>query len=456
MNDEASGPGRVLVVEDDEYVAPVICSYLSQAGHRVDAVGSLGAAREFLVERTPDLILLDLGLPDGNGLELLPELRDLDEFISVVVFTAQSDISVVVDAMLKGADNFLPKPVDQETLIETIQRTLDKHRDLRKAWVYREVTTSRSNDPASILHALVGSSSAMDRVRELMLNVAGTDAAVVLIGETGTGKGVVARSIHRLSRRAGGPFTDVNCAALPENLVESELFGHEKGAFTGAAVRKPGLLEVGSGGTVFLDEISELDLQCQSKLLKAVEEQTFRRVGGVREVSTDVRFVVASNRDLEAEVEAGSFRRDLFFRLNVFQITIAPLRDRGDDVLELARHFIGTLNPVLGRRVEGLSSRAEELISGYRWPGNVRELRNVIEGAMIVAGDVKRLLPSHLPEKLRDAGGAGAHRLKPLAVVEEEHIRRVLDATQGNMAQAAKVLGISRSTLYEKLKDRTR
>jgi len=291
----------------------------------------------------------------------------------------------------------------------------------------------------------------LQQVRDLVAAVAETDSAVVLHGETGTGKDIVARGIHRLSQRASGPFTDVNCASLPEALVESELFGHEKGAFTSAASRKPGLLEVANGGTVFLDEIAELNLQAQSKLLKAVETRSFRRVGGVREISTDVRFIVASHRDLDDAVSDGSFRADLFYRLNVFRIDIPPLRDRGEDILELAHHFIRELNPLVGRKITGFSRRVEELLLQYSWPGNARELRNAVESAMIRAGASTSITPHHLSGTLRPSRATIDAGSKTLADVEGEHIRRVLEHTGANIQRTAKILGISRSTLYAKL-----
>ncbi|MFV2073213.1 MAG: sigma-54-dependent transcriptional regulator [Thermoanaerobaculales bacterium] len=444
--------GRILVVEDDPLTSEMLCTWLAAEGHTVDAVDTAAAALEHLETRAPEVVLLDLGLPDEDGIDLLPKLKDGDELISVIILTGQTDTRTVVEAMLRGADNFLPKPVTIEVLLNALNQTLERHRALLRVSVYRAANTSRAKDDGQVLSELVGTSDAIKRVRDLVAAVAETDSAVVLHGETGTGKDIVARGIHRLSKRAAGPFTHVNCASLPEALVESELFGHEKGAFTGAANRKPGLLEVANGGTVFLDEIAELNLPAQSKLLKAVETQSFRRVGGVREISTDVRFIVATHRDLDDEVSDGRFRADLFYRLSVFRIDIPPLRERrGDDILELARHFIQVLNPLVRRNIMGFSPRAEELLLQHAWPGNARELRNVVESAMIRAGESTSITPIHLSGTLRPSRAAADAGNKTLTDVEGEHIRRVLEHTDSNIQRAAKILGISRSTLYSKL-----
>ena len=443
--------GQVLIVEDDQRTSEMLCRSLASRNYTVDAVGTAAAALEYLKTRSPEVVLLDLGLPDADGIDILPGIKDGDELISVIILTGQSDTATVVEAMLRGADNFLPKPVSIEILLNALERTLEHHRALSRISVYRAANTSRAHDDSTVLSELVGTSDAIRKVRELVAAVAETDSAVVLHGETGTGKDIVARGIHRISLRAGEPFTLVNCASLPEALMESELFGHEKGAFTGAADKKPGLLEVAKGGTVFLDEIAELNLQAQSKLLKAVETQSFRRVGGVREISTDVRFIVATHRNLDEAVAEGAFRADLFYRLSVFRIEIPPLRVRGDDILELAYHFVRDLNPLVRRRVTDISKRAAEMLLFYRWPGNARELRNVIESAMIRAGESTTITPTHLPDNIRPARAVGGAGNKTLAEVEGEHIRQVLENTGSNIQRTAKILGISRSTLYAKL-----
>ena len=443
--------GRVLLVEDDMRTSKMLCRALKSRNYTVDAVGTAAAALKHLETKAPEVVLLDLGLPDADGIDILPTIKDGDELISVIILTGQSDTSTVVEAMLRGADNFLSNPVSIEALLGALEKTLEHHRALLRISVYRAANTVRAHDDSTVLSELVGTSDAIQKVRKLVAAVADTDSAVILHGETGTGKDIIARGIHRMSPRAGEPFTDVNCASLPEALMESELFGHEKGSFTGAAERKPGLLEVAKGGTVFLDEIAELSLQAQSKLLKAVETQSFRRVGGVREISTDVRFIVATHRNLEEAVAEGSFRADLFYRLSVFRIEIPPLRDRGDDIIELAHHFIRELNPLVRRGVTQISKRAAEMLLSYSWPGNARELRNVIESAMIRAGESTTITPKHLPDNIRPARVGGAGGNSTLAEVEGEHIRQVLENTGSNIQRTANLLGISRSTLYAKL-----
>jgi len=443
---------RILVVEDEELVSNLLCRCLERAGYLTDAVFTSAEAIVYLEKRTPDLVLIDIGLPDDNGLNLLPRIQEMDEFISTVILTGQQDTSTVVNAMQQGADSFLGKPFARDNLLETVGQVLGRHRTLRRHWVNRRARSSKYEVADQVLNEMVGDCPEIQRVRDLVTRVAGTDASVVLTGETGTGKGLVAKAIHHLSERSEGPFVDVNCASLPSTLVESELFGHEKGAFTDARSQKPGLLEVASGGTIFLDEIAELDPMAQSKLLKAIETHVFRRVGGVREISTNLRFIVAASADLGKAVRSGRFREDLFYRFNVFEINLPPLRERGDDVELLLNHFIRILNPALASRITGISDRAMELLRRYPWPGNVREVRNVIERAMILARGTHQILPAHLPDNLKFPSADGQAWNQPLSRIEEQHITHVLDGTGGNIQRAAKILGISRSTLYAKLK----
>jgi len=352
-----------------------------------------------------------------------------------------------VKAMHLGAVNFLVKPVGLDTIDEVLSQTLDRTRQRRRlrAMAARE---ARNDDST-----LVGSSRSMQRVLELISQVADTEATVLLEGESGTGKGLAAAEIHRLSTRAQGPFLDMNCAALSPALLESELFGHERGAFTDASHTKPGLLEIASGGTVFLDEIGEMPVEVQSKLLKVLENQRFRRVGGIKDLTTNVRLITATNRDLKEMVKGGQFRKDLYYRLNVFAIHIPPLRQRRDDILELAHYFLGQLNRSLGTEILGFEPLVDEILEAYRWPGNARELRNVVERALILArkGNIGA---HHLPADIRQqlVTRTASVELKPLAEVECEYIQRVLEATGGNIKQAAEVLAVSRTTLYNKIR----
>ena len=446
-------PAHILIVEDNAFQAETLQFVLEQAQHQVHVTATASGMRSYLERHAPELVLLDLRLPDADGLDLIPEIAS-DELTSVVVITAHSEIDTVVEAMQRGADHFLKKPIEPQQLLATIQRVLVRYRQQRRVLVYHDRIRSMPEAGDQPLPELVGSSSAMAHVRTQAQQVAATDAAVVLLGESGTGKGLMAHGIHRISKRATAPFVDLNCASLQAQLLESEIFGHEKGAFTGALARKPGLMEVANNGTLFLDEVIELDPQAQSKLLKAIEQGTFRRVGGVKELSVDVRFITATQRNLAAVAESGGFRADLYYRLNVFEIKLPPLRDRMDDILELAVHFIDSLNPVLGRKVERVTPRALERLQRYPWPGNVRELRNVIERAMILVSGIE-LDVEHLPENLlKGSHPARASRpqLRTLDEVEAEHVLEVLRASDFNIQGAARVLGISRSALYAKMK----
>lgn len=432
----------VLVVEDDSDLRGSLQALLGAEGIPTLGAGTAAEALALLAQKEAGLILLDLGLPDMDGLELLSRLKASDE-APVVVLTGRSDIATVVEAMKRGAENFLVKPTEAGQVIAVVKKELARH-----VW-HRQMESQMAREKARGVRFPVGESKAMQQLRQLVQRVAATDASVVLQGESGTGKGMIARLIHGLSRRRGAPFLDVNCAALPRELLESELFGHERGAFTDARERKLGLLEAAHGGTVFLDEIADMDPHVQSKLLKAIENRRFRRLGGIREIQVDVRIIAATHRDLREEAERGRFRKDLYYRLNVFQIVLPPLRDRKDDILPIATAFITELNPILGKHIQGIHPDAVRILEGYPWPGNIRELRNVIERAMILAnGDEIR--PEHLPREIRvhralDAG------LLSLEELEAAHIRRVIQALNGNLKKAAEVLGISRSTLYEKI-----
>ncbi len=442
-------PGMILVVEDDEALALAISKALEQEGHIVQAVADGREMERVLARRAPELILLDLHLPDCDGMDLLPVIKEMEEGVAVIVITGQRDVGTVVEAMKRGADHFLAKPFDLEELNAEVARVLSNHRIQKRLSVHSErVAMPRAGE---VLPDLVGSSKPISEVRNLVEQVAVTDSSVVLEGETGTGKGMIARGIHHLSQRAAAAFVEINCASIQPQLLEAEIFGYEKGSFTGAVARKPGLMEVADGGTLFLDEVAEMELQSQGKLLTAIESGSFRRVGGLKEVHSDVRVIVATHHDLEKDALSGAFRQDLFYRLNVFQISLPALRDRLDDVFELSHHFIRALNPLLGRSVDAISPKAAHLLGNYQWPGNVRELRNVIERAMILTKG-SELRPEHFPVNLRTKGAGVAAVLGTLADVEKDHIEKTLAALNFNIKQTASVLGISRSTLYLKMK----
>jgi len=439
---------KVLIVDDEPGICLVLRHFLEGKGYEVLQAGSLAEAREALAGFAPDLAFLDQVLPDGDGETLIGPLHDAG--IMVVVMTAYGDVERAVRCMSKGAEYFFQKPLDIDHVAVIVDRLREKRALRQEADVYRRLC--ERGDHAD---TLVGSSSVMGEVKRLIGRLSQNTATPVLIlGESGTGKELVAREVHALSG-AKGPFVDLNCASLNENLLESELFGHEKGAFTDARQAKRGLFEIAEGGSLFFDELTEMPLSVQAKLLRVLDSGAFRRVGGVREVRSDARVMAATNRDPERAVAEGRFREDLFYRLSVFPVRIPPLRERPEDVGVLAQYFLTSLGERLGKPRIGLSGAALAKLREYPWPGNVRELRNVIERALILC-DGAELEPSHLPAEIRNGATlrprARIVSMRPLEEMVQEHIVRVVQAAGGNHSQAARILGISRSTLLARLK----
>jgi DNA-binding NtrC family response regulator len=444
----------LLIVEDDTTLRLTVGEFLTDQGYAVDLAADGAAALELARHNSYRLILLDLRLPDTSGLQLLPQLRDLDNDVLIVTMTAYPEVRAAVAALKAGAYDYLNKPFDLDDLLELVRRALET-RHLR-----HEVAWRRAQVDACAPAGLIGESRAFLEMTEMTRRIAAAGRVPVLIrGESGTGKEHVANSIHRLSTRAGGPWVTLNCSALPEGLLESELFGHERGAFTDARQAKRGLLELADGGVLFLDEIGDLALALQPKLLRVLETQSFRRLGGAKELRCDVRFVAATHRDLPAMVKAGRFREDLYYRLNVAAIDLPALRQRQADILPLARHFLRQAALAVDRPQLGLDPAVAPLLTAYAWPGNVRELRNVMERAAILcAGD--RVQPIHLPREVSGAQPAPAEPAllrhgdgSPATLAEAElaHIRAVLDLCQGNKTRAAELLGITRMTLRSRL-----
>jgi two-component system response regulator AtoC len=440
---------RVLVLDDDDLLRAIVTERLDRSGYDVAATRSVAEARAAIAHEPPDIALLDVKLPDGEGMDLLPDLADTDT--PVVMMTAHATVQLAVSALKLGARDFLEKPFNLDKLEATLHSALEMTR------MRREVKALRQQFSAS--GVIVGTSPAMQDVLRLIEKIAPADATTILLeSETGTGKGVLARLIHQLSPRAKGAFVSVTCSALAESLMESELFGHEKGAFTDARSMKRGLVELAEGGTLFLDEIGELSLRVQSKLLQFLEDKTFRRVGGTRDLHVNTRIIAATNRDLEAEVAAGNFRSDLNYRLRVVPVKIPVLRDRRSDIEPLAKHFIETFNQEFGKRIHRIDPDAMELLLDYLWPGNVRELRNVLERAVLLnEGDV--LQASSLPVELRTghpsdgklpiafpAGGIDLETLERALL--DEALRRA----EGNRSNAGRLLGLSRHQIRNRLK----
>lgn len=448
---------KILIVDDDRFIRMALGEAVRSWGYETVEAGTVADARNLFSENEPPVALLDIELPDGSGLELLNELKEKSPDSIAIMITGNVDVANSLAALRGGAHDFIGKPVKLEELRVTLRNSLET-RELRREVKHARVERSREFS----FDQIIGQSPAMKRAVELVRRVAASDVTSILLkGETGTGKDLFARALHFASERANAPYLAINCAALPATLIESELFGYEKGAFTDAKQRKEGLFEQAHRGTIFLDEIGEMELSLQAKLLRVLEEGTFRRVGGLRDIPLDARIVAASNRDLKKESDEGTFRLDLYFRLSVIQIDIPALRERGDDVLLLAQYYIESANQRRsGTRLRGLSPDVEKIFRNYGWSGNVRELRNVIERASILE-DSDLVTTTHLPaDMLRDASDAGIQVkgivLPPegiaLETVEAELARQAYERAGGNLTQAARLLDISRDQLRYKLK----
>lgn len=440
---------RILIVEDDDLLRQVTAERLDREGYTVEAASNLAEARALLERQTPDLAILDIKLPDGEGTELLKELTASGDTVCVMM-SAHATVQSAVAALRAGAVDYMEKPFSFDRLSATIRGALERTRLQREVRELRERTGVGEN--------VVGDSPAMKEVFELVRRVAPADNTTVLLeGETGTGKGMIARAIHHASARVDGPFINVTCSALAESVMESELFGHEKGAFTDARTMKRGLVELAEGGTLFLDEIGEIGLRLQGKLLQFIEEKRFRRVGGTKDLVVDARLVAATNRDLEEEVEAGDFREDLYYRLRVFPIRLPPLRERASDIPALVKTFIDEFNRQFGKKITAVAPETMELLKNYRWPGNVRELRNLVERTVLLA-DEPVLMPDMLPPQIagRATSPEPAVELGAEGVDFESLERGLLEAAlrraEGNRTEAGRLLGMSRHQVRNRLK----
>jgi DNA-binding NtrC family response regulator len=447
-------PPRVLVVDDERLIRWSLEQTLEKGGYEVATAEHGAAALASVREEPPDLVLLDLKLPDVDGIQVLRQIKAQQPTVQVVIMTAYADVGTAVEAMRLGAYDYLPKPIDFDALAVSLRNALEASRLRRKVTLLREKLS-----PSHFDH-VIGESRVMREVVALARKVSASGASTVLIqGESGTGKDILAKAVHYESARANEPFMDVTCTAMPETLLESELFGHERGAFTDAKTQKRGLLELADGGTVFLDEIGDMTHALQAKLLRVLEERRFRRVGGTRDISVDIRIVAASNRDLRAAAEQGTFRKDLYYRLQVVTITIPPLRERREDIPLLARHFLRHFSREFRKPVPDIVPDAERLLVEYDWPGNVRELRNVIERAMILiegAGLGLGDLPPEIGSRAITLSSAPQFALPPgglvLEAVEREFVRQALAQTHGNQTRAARLLGLTRDEFRYRVK----
>ncbi|HEY0787019.1 MAG TPA: sigma-54 dependent transcriptional regulator [Thermoanaerobaculia bacterium] len=430
---------RILLVDDEDGVRFAIADFLAADGYHVAEASSLREARQAIRKEVPEVLLLDYQLPDGNSLDLIEELKGTLPDLPIVMLTGHGSIDLAVRAIKLGAEQFLTKPVELPALEVLVRRLVETQRQKRQLATFR---------PARVpLDPFWGESDAIRRVREDAERLAGADRPILVRGETGTGKGVLARWMHERSPRAEETFVDLNCAGLSRELLDSELFGHERGAFTGAVARKKGLLEVADHGTLFLDEIGEMDPAIQPKLLKALEERRFRRLGDVRDLTSDFALIAATNRDLRASIRAGAFREDLYFRISTLTILLPPLRDRAADIPLLAERMLLGFAAERGRDAIELTPAAAKVLMRYPWPGNIRELKNVLERAFLLCDgrtigidDLRFDLPSHEPEP------------RTLEQAERAHILHALEAAGGNVDAAAARLEIPRSTLYFKIK----
>jgi DNA-binding NtrC family response regulator len=437
---------KILLVDDEPGVRFGVSQFLQTHGFEVNQADSIAAAEAAFRDSTPDAAIVDYALPDGNALDLLPRLRDIEAAVPVVILTGHGSIELAVRAVKEGAEQFLTKPVELPALLVILRRLLEGRR------IHQKQLAGRLRETRSAVDPFAGTSDAIRRLADEAHRVLSSESAILIQGETGTGKGVLARWLHDNGPRAEEAFVDLNCASLSREFLETELFGHEKGAFTGAATRKPGLLEIAHRGTVFLDEIGDMDVTVQPKLLTVLEEKRFRRLGAVRDQRVDVRLIAATHQDLAARVQERKFRGDLFFRINTLPLVVPPLRERVADIPVLARALLSRIADELRGGPATLSPDAERALAAHPWPGNVRELRNVLERAVLLgdrpvleAGDLG-LSPAPSPVPSEGNGHL------TLLEVERRHIEAVLRDERGHVERAASRLGVPRSSLYEKIR----
>ncbi len=443
---------RILIVDDEASIRTTLAGILEDEGYHVRTVGTAADARLVLEEELPELVLLDLALPDGDGLGLMGEWQERELDLPVIVISGHGNVDTATKATRLGAFDFLEKPLALSRVLLTVKNALEK------ALLARRVERLADR---SVENVLIGDSEPMKRLRAEMKRAAGSESRILITGENGTGKELVARQIHLHSPRASAAFVEVNCAAIPDELIESELFGHMKGAFTGALADRAGRFEKADGGTLFLDEIADMSWKTQAKVLRALQEQRFERVGGTATIQVDVRVLAATNRDLQAEIRESRFREDLYFRLAVIPIRVPPLRERARDIPALVQHFVAALAEELGCRPKQVHPLVVERLLEYSWPGNVRELRNFIERMMIMV-PAEEITTADLPEQMRGEVTESLRTIlrgdEPLTLreareaFEKRFIEHKLAYFSGNIAETARALGIERSYLHRKLK----
>lgn len=445
--------GRILIVDDDISMCEMLEDELKHKGFRTKSQTSADEAFNMLLAEEFDVVLTDLIMPGTNGIELCERIAANRPDVLVIVVTAFGNLDTAISAMRAGAYDFITKPFELDQVVHTVTRAV-QHRQLME----KVKVLSRAVEESQRFEELLGASPPMKKLYDMLKRVADSDASVMISGESGTGKELVAHTLHNRSSRGDSPFIAINCAAMPEMLLESELFGHVSGAFTDARNARKGLFFQADGGTLFLDELADMPLALQPKLLRALEQRSARPVGSNEEIPFDVRVIASTNRDLESAVEDGLFREDLYYRINVITIDLPPLRKRGHDILLLARHFVTHFAGITGKHVDGISDPAAERLLSYVWPGNVRELKNCIERAVTLTRHEK-LIVEDLPENIRSYRGyrisdgiIAPSDLVPMEEIERRYITHIMQVTDGNKATAARILGFDRKTLYRKLK----
>ena len=440
---------KILVVDDDETIRISFGQVLAKDGYSAAIVENGSLALEQLKNNQFDLAFIDLKMPGMNGMDLLKHVRTKNPRLDVVIITGYGTVETAVEAIKFGAYDYIQKPFSIDTIRQVLNKIVEKRAILKNA-----KTRQLKFDRDGRVETIIGESSRMIEVYELVQKVAPTDSTVLITGETGTGKELIAKAIHFNSLRKNKPFLTVDCNSLVETLFESELFGHVKGSFTGAIATKHGSFELANGGTFFFDEVGNISLNIQAKILRAIQEKEIKRVGATETIKVDVRVIAATNKDLRHAVVDGSFREDLFYRISVIPVHLPPLRERKEDIIPLANHFLEKYNQRRLRSLRGFSSRAKEIFQSYTWPGNVRELENVVERAVVIEDDDEVTISS-LPSHIRGVGSQKepmSQEIKSLEQLEREHIINSLKATDGNRSKTARLLGIDRKTLYDKIK----
>ena len=440
---------RVLVVDDEKTVRDELCEALQDGGFIAKGVSNASDALATAADVSYDVCISDIRMPGMDGLELLNRLADVSPETTVIMITAFGDMQTAIQALRNGATDYVLKPILFEDILSKVRRLVEYRRLALEVQYLR-----RSAAEKAATKDMISESAAMGHIQDLIAKVAPTGSSVIITGESGTGKELIARAIHEASERPQAPFVPINCAAIPETLLESELFGHVKGAFTGAVSTKEGLLQTAGEGTIFLDEIGDMPMSIQAKLLRAIETREIQPVGSVRRIPILARLIAATNKDLKQELEAGRFREDLYYRLAVLEIHVPPLRERRDDIPPLVNHFVAKYNQELRRRFAGVDREALQLLVGHEWKGNIRELENTIERAMILAESDDLLRTADLPETVRAAAPIDPEEIMGLRQAthrfELEHIKKVIDRCDGDKRRATKILGLSLSSLYRK------